>query len=91
MKSQAVIFFGFEIRKLYGIGFKRKFGSVAAATAAAADSVEDRAQRSVFAHAVGKGGKDRPAAARKDVRREHVPAGAENEQDNENPKTAIAL
>ena len=62
-----------------------------AAAAAAADSVQKRTQRSVLAHAVCKRGEHGPSAARKYARREHVPARSENEQDNENPKTAIAL
>lgn len=57
-------------------------------TAAAASS-EERAERAVFAHTVRKSRKDRPAASRKDARREHARARSQNEQDNENPKIAV--
>lgn len=57
-------------------------------TAAAAFS-EERAERAVFAHTERESRKDRPAASRKDARREHAAARSQNEQDNENPKIAV--
>lgn len=68
-------------------------GSVAAAAAVVArtaHAVHKRLQRSVLAHAVRESGKERPAAALERARREYVSARSENEQDNENPETAIA-
>ena len=68
-------------------------GSVAAAAAVVARTaraVHKRLQRSVLAHAVRESGKERPAAALERARREYVSARSENEQDNENPETAIA-
>lgn len=62
----------------------------AVAAAAATASSEQRSKRAVFAHAVCEGGEDGPAAAREYARREHVPARSENEQDDKNPKTAVA-
>ena len=65
--------------------------SVATAVVArTAHAVHKRLQRSVLAHAVSESGKERPAAAFERARREYVSARSENEQDNENPETAIA-
>ena len=67
-------------------------GSVAAAAAAvaAADAGSQRLKRAVLAHAVYERGKDRPAASFEHARRKYVSACSENEQDDENPETAIA-
>ena len=60
-----------------------------AVTAAAAVAPEELAERSVFKHTVRKRYKDRPAASRKDARREQAAARSQNEQDNKNPKIAV--
>ncbi len=61
----------------------------AAATTASADSIHKRSQRTVFPEAVSKSQEKRPATTRKRVAREYV--RSENEQDNENPKTTVAV
>ena len=78
----------------FGRSFFAEFRHLVAATAAAAaaaDFVYERAERTVFAHTICKGGEHGPTAAGKGTRREYVSARAENEQDNENPKIVIAL
>ena len=68
----------------------RSVAAAAAAVARAAHAVDERLQRSVLAHAVCESGEERPAAALERVRGKYVSARSENEQDNENPETAIA-
>ncbi len=67
--------------------------TVATATAAAtAEFSEQFGERSVFAHAVGKGNEEGPAATREYARIEQVRAArAENKRENENPKAAVAI
>ena len=65
--------------------------SVAAAAAAvAADARCERLKRAVFAHTVHERGEERPAASSECARGKYVAARSENEQDDENPETAIA-
>ena len=52
---------------------------------------EQRGKRTVLSEAVGERYEDGPTAPRKEARREYVPARTQYEQDNENPKTAVAL
>ena len=65
---------------------RRIFSVVAAATAA-----ENGAQRAVSPHTIEKGDENGQAAAGEYARVENVPARSQNEQDDENPKAAIAL
>ena len=68
--------------------------AVAAATAAAAHSADKIAQRAVLSEAVCESQEKGPAATAESARREYataIRARIENEQDNENPKQAIAL
>ena len=62
----------------------------AAAAVGIANAADDGLQRAVLAHAVCESGKDGPAAALERVRREYVPARPEDEQDDEDPETAVA-
>ena len=67
---------------------KRRTFSVVAAAATAA---ENGAQGAVSPHAVEQGDENGQPAAGEYARVENVPARSQNEQDDENPKAAIAL
>ena len=68
---------------------RNRIPNSAVATAAATKAVQQRAKPPVLAEAVSACEKKRPAAARECSRGKHV--RAQNEQDDENPKAAIAI